>query len=139
MTTKKRKIYFAASITDQNKDLAKLYTTQLKELLKLGSITNSTMYTPQEETLTSDEIYVQTEEYLDKAEILVADVSSPSHGVGREIAYAQYVKKIPVLCIYKRGSNPSPLLEGNEYLHVFPYQTEEDLQHIIQKFFTQRL
>jgi hypothetical protein len=51
------------------------------------------------------------EEQLAKSTILIAEVSKPSHGVGREIAYAQYEKKIPILCLYQSDNTPSPVLE----------------------------
>ena len=43
----------------------------------------------------------------------VAEVSTPSHGVGYEIAYALGRGK-PVLCCYRRGTRVSKMITGND-------------------------
>ena len=69
-------------------------------------------------------IYQRDRAWLDEAVAMVAEVSSPSLGVGYEIAYALHVRKIPVLALFhaslKRisamiGGNPSPLLQLQAY------------------------
>ena len=70
---------------------------------------------------------------------MIADVSHPSHGVGREIAYAQFEKKIPVLCLYNVSNRPSPVLEGNVDIDIFPYETMNDVKKILKTYFTKRL
>lgn len=43
-------------------------------------------------------------------ELVIADVSIPSHGVGMEMAWA-YEANIPIVCIYKDGSELAESLE----------------------------
>jgi hypothetical protein len=54
---------------------------------------------------------MRMEQQLEKSNIMIAEISTPSHGVGREIAYAQFERKIPVLCVYKVDHKPSPVVE----------------------------
>lgn len=79
------------------------------------------------------------EEQLAKSNVIIAEVSTPSHGVGREIAYGQFERKIPVLCLYKADHTPSQVLEGNVDIDVFPYETMDDVNKILKTYFTNRL
>ncbi len=51
--------------------------------------------------------------WIDRCNVMIAEVSSPSLGVGYEIAYAEFYKK-PTLMIAKRGSRVSAMLQGKE-------------------------
>lgn len=137
MATKKRKIYFSSSIdqreehtiTQDQKDI-------LKSLLAHGTVTNGDHYLPDTIVDTSDEVFSESEEYLDQAQIFVADVNTQDLAIGRQIAYAQFVRKIPVLCLYRRWKKPAAILEGNEDIQVFPYETVSDIKGIIDNYFT---
>jgi len=39
--------------------------------------------------------------FMDKADVVVAEVSLSSHSVGWELCYAQHVKKVPILALYR--------------------------------------
>ncbi len=130
-------IYFAAALSANNYQ-TDTYQTIIKELNKYGELTNAENYNNSEE-LTSEEIYDRMEQQLTRSTIVIADVSTPSHGVGREIAYAQFEKKIPVLCLYQADKNPSPVLEWNVDIDIFPYETADDIKKILKTYFTKRL
>ncbi len=137
MSPKKRKIFFSSAIGDKTApEIAQAHKDILKQLLAHGTITNGDHYLPDTQLNTSDDKFVESVEALDQANILVAEVNEPSHGVGREIAYAQFVRKIPILCLYKRGTKPSAMIEGNEDLQVFPYETADDIKGIVDNYFT---
>ena len=137
MSAKKRKIFFSSTIGDSPAHkVAENQKDVLKALVAHGTIINAEHYLPDNGIDTSDEAFSKSVEALDQAQILVAEVSHPSHGVGREIAYAQFVRKIPVVCLYKRGEKPSAMLEWNEDIQVFPYETAEDIKGIIDNYFT---
>jgi hypothetical protein len=40
-------------------------------------------------------------QWIEEADVLVAEVSMPSTGVGYEIATARYRRDIPVICLYR--------------------------------------
>jgi len=87
----------------------------------------------------SEDAYIYTRDifWLDLADVLVAEVSGPSLGVGYEISYAIHVRKLPVLCLLNRdvlsfsamiGGNTSPLLR------VEPYASAPEMQRVIKGF-----
>jgi len=108
--TKARYIYFAGAVSAQDYDTAG-YNDVLKELNKYGDLTNKENYDPAGADLNAEEVFMRMEKQLEKSNILIADISTPSHGVGREIGYAQFERKIPVLCVYKVDHKPSPVIE----------------------------
>ena len=53
------------------------------------------------ETLDPVSIFSRDMGWLAEADVLVAEVSTPSTGVGYEIAAARYLYGIPVICLYR--------------------------------------
>jgi nucleoside 2-deoxyribosyltransferase len=86
------------------------------------------------ETEQSDtEIYTQDVSWLEECEFVVAEVSTPSLGVGYEIAYIIDRKK-PVLAVYDSQLGPiSAMISGNtsSYITVLSYNSiPQLLEHI---------
>jgi hypothetical protein len=105
-----KNIYFAGAISAKDYDTSG-HTQIIKELEKYGDITNQENYDTTTTRLNAEEIFMRMEKQLETSTIMIADISTPSHGVGREIAYAQFERKIPVLCLYQADKRPSPVLE----------------------------
>jgi hypothetical protein len=59
-----------------------------------------------------NEVYRRDTAWIDESRAVVAEVSTPSHGVGYEISYALDRGKA-VLCLYKRGTRVSKMITGN--------------------------
>jgi nucleoside 2-deoxyribosyltransferase len=59
------------------------------------------------------EIYHRDIAWIEACDAIVAEVSTPSHGVGYEIAYALSIGK-PVFCCYQEGVSVSKMLTGND-------------------------
>ena len=53
------------------------------------------------ERLESQAIFERDMLWIEEADVLVAEVSMPSTGVGYEIATARYQRNIPVICLYR--------------------------------------
>jgi 2'-deoxynucleoside 5'-phosphate N-hydrolase len=70
------------------------------------------------------------------ADVLVAEVTTPSHGVGYEIGRALENHK-RILCIYRPTPSKklSAMLAGNPALIVAEYQTMAEAVKIIDDFF----
>lgn len=51
-----------------------------------------------------------SKEYLKECDLVVAEVSYPSTGQGIELGWAN-LYKIPIVCFYKKGTNPSGSLK----------------------------
>lgn len=80
-------------------------------------------------------VYSRDTGWIDECDTLVAEVSTPSHGVGYEIGYALEHNK-PVLCIFRRGVRVSKMITGNRMpgLRVADYQDFADAIEITRNF-----
>lgn len=84
--------------------------------------------------------YVKTDEYIyrrdlwwiDQSDFMLAEVTYPSHGVGYEIAYAQFVAKIPVMLVCEKDTRVSAMLTGS--LPVWGYRDLNDLKGMVEQF-----
>ncbi|MGA7826627.1 MAG: nucleoside 2-deoxyribosyltransferase [Geobacteraceae bacterium] len=79
-------------------------------------------------------IYARTSEAIRHADLLVAEVSHPSIGVGYEIGMAESLG-IPIVVLYHRGSEYriSAMVAGNEKIATLPYDTFEELGSLLEK------
>ena len=135
------KIYFAGSIRGGRQD-ASLYG-KIVELLKgYGRVlTEHVGQVHMDENGLSDEgIYERDMAWLEAADVLVAEVTAPSHGVGYEIARAEALGK-PILCLHRPGAGAhlSALLAGNPTIRCEEYQQIEQLAAVLDDFMPQGL
>lgn len=78
-------------------------------------------------------IYERDTGWLRSCDLLIAECTCPSLGVGYELAYAE-THGIPVYIFYNKGkSNVSAMLNGNSYFTVIPYEKEEDIYPALDK------
>lgn len=87
--------------------------------------------------LTDTEIFSRDTKWIDKSRIVIAEVSGASLGVGFEIAYSLYKKKIPVLAlINSEAKDVSAMITGchAELLKIEKYSDTEDLKKVITNF-----
>jgi hypothetical protein len=125
------KIYFACSITGGRNDET-IYQKIVATLLGDGhAIPTAGLAGPDvmqyEGILNPVEVYDRDTGWIQTCEVLIAEVSTPSHGVGYEIGYALQLSK-PVFAIYKDGVIVSKMILGNRdpNLQTFAYQNIED-------------
>ena len=57
-------------------------------------------------------VYNRDTGWIEGCDLLVAEVSTPSHGVGYEIGYALNLRK-RVLCLHREGVSVSKMITGN--------------------------
>jgi nucleoside 2-deoxyribosyltransferase len=133
------KIYFAGSIRGGRDDVA-LYRQIITLLEQYGQVLTehvaNTGLTPAgEEGLSDEAIYARDMAWLTQADVVVAEVTIPSHGVGYEIARAEVMGK-PVLCIYRpsTGRHLSAMLAGSPAPHCEAYAAVEELVPILEHF-----
>lgn len=81
------------------------------------------------------EVYTRDTTWIQESDVLIAEVSVPSHGVGYEIGYALGLGK-PVLALYQQGRKVSKMISGNpdSYLSVKCYASPENAVEIIRTF-----
>lgn len=78
-------------------------------------------------------IYERDTEWLRSCDLVIAECTCPSLGVGYELANAE-AHHIPVYIFYDRTkSNISAMLNGNAYFTIIPYESEADIYPNIDK------
>ena len=132
-----KKVYFAGSIRGGREDAAvyrriidyiNATDTVLTEHIGLGSL--SVKARTKEDDV---HIYERDTEWLRSSDVLIAECTNPSHGVGYELAYAE-ARNIPVHIFYdKRKANISAMLNGNAYFNVYPYENEAEIYPVLDK------
>ena len=76
-------------------------------------------------------IYEQDTAWLRESDLVIAECTTPSLGVGYELAYAEACG-IPVHIFFdKSRTNLSAMLTGNKYFHIHPYRDEEEIYPIL--------
>jgi nucleoside 2-deoxyribosyltransferase len=110
------KIYFACAISGGRKD-EKTYQYLVKVLEELGiEVPTAHIAESGIEVIDGSEnprdIYNRDVNWIGESDLLVAEVSTPSHGVGYEIGYALQLEK-PVFCLYQQKVNLSKMITGN--------------------------
>ena len=125
-------IYFSCAITGGRQDQA-IYAAVVEALLEDGhevptANLSSASVMEAEAIISPQEVYERDSAWVKACDVVVAEVSTPSHGVGYEIALAICSGK-PVLCCYQEGRRVSKMLTGNSSpgLQVFSYRTPEEL------------
>ncbi len=87
--------------------------------------------------LTDREIFSRDIKWIDKSDVVIAEVSGPSLGVGFEIAYSIYKKKIHVLALFNsEAQDVSAMITGShsELLKIKKYSDTEDLKKAVSAF-----
>ena len=87
--------------------------------------------------LTDKQVYKRDLKWIDGSKIMIAEISAPSLGVGFEIAYAVYNKKMPVLALVNNSvKNVSAMITGcdSNLLTVAKFSNPEDLKEIIRSY-----
>lgn len=127
------KIYFAGSIRGGRADVG-LYQRVI-EYLKQNHIvlTEHVGDLALQEAATDAEIYAQDTAWLREADIIIAECSKPSLGVGYELAYAERFNK-PVHIFYNRfKTNLSAMLTGDSYFTIHPYEDESEIYPVLDE------
>ena len=129
-------IYFAASIRGGRDDEV-IYRQLIDELQHHGTVLTEHIAHPDdvEQGMTDGQIYERDMEWLTMSDAVVAEVSTPSLGVGYELANAEHLGK-RVLCLFRpsSGGSLSAMISGSKQLAVTGYETVEEARLAIRKF-----
>lgn len=132
-----KKIYFAGSIRGGRVDAA-LYHRLIEYMQKdndvltehVGNMDLSLMKQGRERDAF---IYKQDTAWLRESNVLIAECTCPSLGVGYELAYAERYG-IPCHIYYDRSKTQlSAILTGDSYYAIYPYEHEKEIYPVLDK------
>jgi 2'-deoxynucleoside 5'-phosphate N-hydrolase len=132
-------IYFSCSITGGRKDQP-VYQFLVDAMLEDGHTVPTAHLSDAnihilENKATPEDVYRRDVEWVRNCDVLVAEVSTPSHGVGYEIALAESLGK-PVFCCYESSRRISKMISGNpsSTFKVQAYQSPDEAIRNMRKF-----
>jgi 2'-deoxynucleoside 5'-phosphate N-hydrolase len=132
-------VYFACSITGGRQDEV-IYQKLVATLQQDGhhvptALLASPEVMPLEGVVSPEDVYERDVRWITDCDFLLAEVSTPSHGVGYEIGYALSLGK-SVLCLYRKGCKVSKMILGNPHpqLTVHAYETPEQAVHLLSSY-----
>jgi len=132
-------IYFAGSIRG-GRHLAERYQKIIAMLQLHGNVYtehvgDNSLIDRDNEHLSDEEIHDRDMDWIGKSDLMVAEVSLPSLGVGYEIARA-ICSGIPVLCLYDENAahRLSAMIAGSDEIKLVKYKSPERLEHEISGF-----
>ena len=124
-------LYFAGSIRGGRADAA-LYARLIAHLKERHIVLTEHVGAPSafptvETGMTDAEIWTQDMAWLRRCDAVIAECSTPSLGVGYELAMAQQLGK-PVHIFFDAGRGClSAMLTGDPYYKIHVYESEEEL------------
>ena len=133
----KQKVYFAGSIRGGRVD-AGLYQRMIAYIQKTDVVLTEHVGHPElnllEQGRNKDgQIYEQDTGWLRESDLLIAECTCPSLGVGYELAYAEKIH-VPCYLFYDRTKTQlSAMLTGNPYFTICPYEKEEEIYPVLDR------
>ncbi|WJV55316.1 nucleoside 2-deoxyribosyltransferase [Pectobacteriaceae bacterium CE70] len=129
-------IYFAGSIRAGRDDVS-TYSKLINKLKEYGKVITEhvgdyNLSIGGQSFLTDKFIHDRDLYWLRNSQVVVAEVTTPSLGVGYEIATA-ISWRIPVITLFRKGDKVvSAMISGSEGCRHYEYNNVEDANHIIE-------
>jgi nucleoside 2-deoxyribosyltransferase len=132
-------VYFACSITGGRQDEL-VYQHLVATLQENGhqvptALLASPDVMPLEGIIPAEDVYSRDVHWITECDMLLAEVSTPSHGVGYEIGFALALGK-RVLCLYRKGRKVSKMILGNPHpqLTIHDYETPQQAVQLLTTY-----
>lgn len=130
-----KKIYFAGSIRGGRDDaalykeiIAHIKETDIVLTEHIGDLSLSLLENGRDKDAL---IYEQDTNWLRECDAVIAECTSPSLGVGYELAYAEKYDKSCFLFYRRSKCQLSAMLTGNPYYKIYAYETKEEIFEFI--------
>lgn len=141
MITTSKRVFFSCSMRGGFSKLAQAELRQIPDLLEsldlelLSRHQTQDDFMKSESRLTERQIHDRDYRWLQKADLVIAEITNPSLGVGAELADAVWLG-IPVLAVYKREYEHeiSAYIRGKPGVVCRAYIDTADLKEIIREF-----
>ena len=134
-------IYFSGSIYGGRQKLD-TYKKLVKELAKYGTVLNEEVADDnvlvKEANVSDKDVFESLVNRLKQADLIFAEITVPSLGVGYELGYADSQNK-RIVCVYDKTVTPkvTTMLRGNEKLKIIPYtdinEITNNLENILKE------
>ena len=132
-------IYFSCSLTG-GRDDEEVYGLIVDHLIDKGhEVPTEGLARPEvmeeEKVIDPEVVYQRDVAWVKGCDAIIAEVSTPSHGVGYEIALGLTLGK-PVLCCYRVGAVVSKMITGNDStnLHLGTYSVNDHVLTVVDEF-----
>ena len=132
-----KRVYFAGSIRGGRED-AELYHRiieyiQRRDLVLTEHVGDLSLSKTECHPDHDEAIYDQDTAWLRSADVVIAECTTPSLGVGYELAYAE-AHGIPVHIFYNQNRTKlSAMLAGDGYFQIHPYTSEDEIYPILDR------
>lgn len=138
------KIYFCGSISG-GRDLAAIYEKMIGMLGSYGKVLTEHLGSDEviesnDRVLTDKEIHDRDMQWIVESDLLVAEVTVPSLGVGYEIGRAFEMGK-PILALFRPGGQfrLSSMVAGSDKVEVKLYTSLEEVKDLFEAFFNEHV
>ena len=125
-----KKVYFCGSIRGGRGD-EKTYQTLVSHMEETDVVLTAHVAFPERSKIekvpgAEQLIYNQDTAWLRECDVVIAECSQVSHGVGYELAYAERFEK-PVYVFLRKGTTLSAMIGGDPNFTVYFYETVEEV------------
>lgn len=131
------KIYFGGSIKG-GRSKVEDYKKIVDYLKTIGTVLDEHVADPNlqssGESITPTEIYNRDVSWINECDILIAEVTVPSLGVGYEIGYAESLNK-RIICLYQNDESISAMIKGNNSITHISYDDVDELLTKLSTYF----
>lgn len=105
------------------------YTNKIYNPIKNSNLSKSNIFFLPHENKNK---VINTKDIISNCDLVIAEISLPATGQGIELGWADYAK-IPILCIYKKGTDISSSLKfiTNQFIE---YENVEDMIEKVSNF-----
>jgi hypothetical protein len=132
-------IYFSCSLTG-GRDDEEVYGLIVDHLIDKGhEVPTEGLARPEvmeeEKVIDPEVVYQRDVAWVKGCDAIIAEVSTPSHGVGYEIALGLTLGK-PVLCCYREGAIVSKMITGNDSTNLYlgTYSVKDHVITVVDDF-----
>lgn len=129
-------IYFSGSIRGGQQD-TELYKELIEDLKQYGTVLTEHIGNKVIDTsITDQEIHDRDVQWIEESDLVVAEITVPSLGVGYEIGRAIAMNK-PIICLYhyQNSKTISAMIRGCSDLQCFEYSDLAEAKEILKKQF----
>lgn len=131
-------IYFAGAIRGgrQKVDDYKKIVNKLQEIgtVLTTHVADNQISATGEKNMSTKDIFDRDVKWLNESDLVVAEISIPSLGIGYELGLAERLGK-KVICLYDINSDKtlSAMIEGNKYFEIIKYNLIDEVLEYLDK------